>query len=138
MLQAFSFRRSPPSLTGVVAWRDRPTADRTHDMNSMNSSGGTQLTTAHGEEIMNRIVAATVATLLALAPAVLAQEDTNRTGQTMDQSGPKGDTSPSVGSKEPGGAGNAAGQDGLPSRNPSSHDRSDNSDSGGAKPSAKD
>jgi hypothetical protein len=90
------------------------------------------------EKIMNRIVAMSAATLLTFTPVVLAQEDTNRTGQTMDQSGPKGDTNPSVGSKEPGGAGNAAGQDGLPSRIPSRPDRPDNSDSGGAKPSAKD
>jgi|BarGraIncu00222A_1022003.scaffolds.fasta_scaffold61514_2 hypothetical protein len=88
---------------------------------------------------MNRIVAMSAATLLASTLAVLAQEDKNRTGQTMDQSGPKGDASPSVGSKEPGGAGNAAGQDGLPSRIPSVPDRPmDNSDSGAAKPSAKD
>ena len=87
---------------------------------------------------MNLVVTLS-AGMLAFSPIALAQGyDANRTGQSMDQNGPKGDTNPSTGSKEPGGAGNAAGQDGLPSRNPSGPDRPDPSDSGGAKPSAKD
>jgi hypothetical protein len=92
---------------------------------------------------MHRVVALS-ATLLAFTPAALAQDTTtqdktNWTGQPLDQRGPKGDTSPSVGSKEVGGAGNAAGQDGLPSRTPSAQDRSmDKPDLGSAKPTAKD
>lgn len=87
---------------------------------------------------MHRVVALS-ATLLAFTPAALAQDTPNWTGQPLDQRGPKGDTSPSVGSKEVGGAGNAAGQDGLPSRGPSAQDRSmDKPDSGSAKPPAKD
>ena len=71
---------------------------------------------------MNLIVMLSAA-MLAFSPIALAQGyDTNRTGQSMDQNGPKGETNPSTGSKEPGGAGNAAGQDGLPSRNPSGAD----------------
>jgi hypothetical protein len=68
------------------------------------------------------------AAMLTFPPIALAQGyDTNRTGQSMDENGPRGDTNPSTGSKEPGGSGNAAGQDGLPSRNPPAHDPTDNS-----------
>lgn len=60
------------------------------------------------------------ALLLAFPPIALAQGyDTNRTGQTLGQGGAKGDTNQFDGSKELGGTGNAAGQDGLPSRTPS-------------------
>jgi hypothetical protein len=59
------------------------------------------------------------AAMLAFSPIAVAQgNDTNRTGQSMNQDGPKGDTNPSTGFKEVGGSGNAAGQDGLPSRTP--------------------
>ena len=77
---------------------------------------------------MNFIVMLSAA-MLAFSPIALAQGyDTNQTGQSMNKDGPKGDTNPSTGSKEPGGPGNAAGQDGLPSRTPPG--TTDNSKSG--------
>ncbi len=60
--------------------------------------------------------------MLAFAPIALARgNDTNRTGQTMDEGGQKGDYHPATGSKESGGAGNAEVQDGLPSPNRLGH-----------------
>ncbi len=79
------------------------------------------------------LIATLSAAMLTFSPIALAQGyDTNRTGQTMGQSGQKGDSNPSTGSKEPGGAGNAAGQDGLPSPNRLGHGSSSHDPESGA------
>ncbi len=78
-------------------------------------------------------IATLSAAMLAFSSVALAQGyDANRTGQTMDQSGQKGDSHPSTGSKEPGGAGNAAGQDGVPSPTGAGHGRSSGDPDSGA------
>jgi hypothetical protein len=79
-----------------------------------------------------KVIATLCAALLAFSPVALAQDGTNVTGQTMDQSGQKGDSSPSTGSKEPGGSGNAAGQDGLRSPNKGGHGSSSGDPDSGA------